>query len=132
MDDSINNLNQDPRKQLCNLSIIDYEFAVEHVGGNKKIVDELLIMLVEWIPGIRDIIEQAYERHDFETIADYTHQIKGATSYCGAKRLHWISDFTDAKIRRKETDNIGDILSILTDEINLVISHYKENTRHNP
>ena len=132
MDDSTINLKYDLEKQLSALSIIDYDYAVEHVGGNKKIVDELLLMLVEWIPGIRDMIEQAYERQDYTTIADYTHQIKGATSYCGTKRLHWISDFADSMIRKKQTENIERILSTLTDEINLVISHYKEKTRHNP
>jgi HPt (histidine-containing phosphotransfer) domain-containing protein len=126
MDDTSNKTRDNPEQHLDNLPVIDTSYALTHVGGSKEIANELLTMLIQWIPGIRDLIEKANERKDYRTIADYTHQIKGATSYCGTKRLYWISDSVNSILKTKQTDIITRNIKLLCREIDLLIETYEK------
>lgn len=114
------------KERLDTLPIVDQAYALEQVGGDASVAQELFVMLAQWLPGVQDIVERAEDRKDYQTIKDYTHQIKGATAYCGTKRLNAMATAADDAIANSETETIYQHVQLLCHEMNLIIQHHEQ------
>ncbi|HEX4044378.1 MAG TPA: response regulator [Gammaproteobacteria bacterium] len=74
--------------QLQKYPLFDLNDGLMHLGGNKRILlDALLMLVLESIPTERAVLLQAHAIHDWETINHTILKLSGGALHCGALRL---------------------------------------------
>lgn len=70
------------------LQTYNYESALETVGGDKSVANELLNDFLDSLIEFEKSINDARENSNYEKLYDLTHKLSGSTSAVGASALH--------------------------------------------
>ncbi len=86
-----------PATSPSSLQAYDRELALNKVGGNAAIADELLELLVADLPKQSSSLRSACSKLDAESVREVAHRVHGAASCCGTPALkHAAMELEDA------------------------------------
>ncbi|MHB2156434.1 Hpt domain-containing protein [Calditrichota bacterium GD2] len=80
--------------------IIDWETAIERLGGDKEFLVELLNELVDQIEQSLPELKTAIEQNAFEEVRSVAHGLKGAAANLGADKIS--AKFYELEVMGKE------------------------------
>ncbi len=67
--------------------VIDWETAIERLGGDKDFLIELLNELIEQMDQSLPELKQAIEQNDYDNVRSIAHGLKGAAANLGADQI---------------------------------------------
>ncbi|HAS6348157.1 two-component sensor histidine kinase BarA [Vibrio sp. IRLE0018] len=69
--------------------IIDWQAALKQSANKEDLAKDMLKMLVEFMPDVEAVVEQALEQEAYprQELIDVIHKLHGSSSYCGVPRL---------------------------------------------
>lgn len=73
--------------QSDTLAVYDQAAALEYAGGDTELAAELMSTLLAGLPEEIESLRVCLAEADWPGLAEYAHQIRGATSYCGVPAL---------------------------------------------
>ncbi len=76
-----------PQSALESLPTYNRELALEKVGGNPEIADELLSLLISDLPQLAITLDRCIRCGDVPLARGLAHRIQGAASWCAALAL---------------------------------------------
>ncbi len=102
--------------------IVDRELALEQVGGNAELAEELFRMLLVDLATRTEIIKGALVRGDHDTIRAEVHSINGATAYCGVPALRSVAQELDRRFKGGDFSDLEAGLDTLFYEISRIMA----------
>lgn len=103
-------------------TVVDYVEAIEKAGGNADLAKELLGMLLQELPQLRDYLEGAIVRENLEAIWDHAHKIYGSTAYCGVPCLRDAASAMESAVKSQQFDAIRNQFTTLDEAIQQLIT----------
>jgi two-component system sensor histidine kinase BarA len=105
--------------------IIDWQAALKQSANKEDLAQDMLQMLVDYIPEVSAIVEGALEddHFDSEQLIHHVHKLHGSSSYCGVPRLKNVCATIEKELR--SGSSIKDIepeLFELQDEMEKVVA----------
>jgi HPt (histidine-containing phosphotransfer) domain-containing protein len=100
----------------------DRELALTQVGGNPKIADELLEMMLRELPGQRIAMAGAVESGQLDQLRSIVHCVRGAASCCGTPGVAETSGALEYALKLGAESDIPELLEALFDEIESLVS----------
>jgi two-component system sensor histidine kinase BarA len=91
--------------EFFQLSVIDWEDALMRVAGKTDLASNLLIMMIDSVPKERNDLQQAWQKHDRQELANVAHRILGASRYTGVPQLRYASQ----KLEDKSLLNVSNV-----------------------
>lgn len=73
--------------RITQLPARDEVAALASAGGDAALAGELFGALLEGLPGEIEDLRGCLEESDWTGLAEHTHQVRGATRYCGVPAL---------------------------------------------
>ena len=67
--------------------LIDYNEALERLGGDRDFLNELLYELVEQVEQNLNFLKTAIKENDFQNIKTLSHSLKGASANLNVNRM---------------------------------------------
>ena len=101
--------------------VIDWEVGDKLVGGNHKLAQKMVHLLIDCLPEHQSEIKKYYQDNDLPHLASATHKLHGATCYCGTPRLKNASKELEHAASTKEKKRITTLYNILCREMDAVI-----------
>jgi two-component system, OmpR family, aerobic respiration control sensor histidine kinase ArcB len=98
-------------------AVLDRAAGLQLTSGNEKLLDELLVMLIESFPEELKHIHAAHQKADWEGVRAIAHKLKGGATYCGAARLREACSHLDSYIRTGARDLAEALYQQMLDEI---------------
>ena len=92
--------------------IINWDFVVKFTGDMKQ-AKNLVSEFIKTLKEEQKQIEEAMKNNNFTLIAQITHKIKGAATYCGTSKLQAAAADLETAARNKQKDNVGKLLNNL-------------------
>jgi len=77
----------DPASRFDRLPARDESAALTSAGGDAELSTELLHALLSGLPAELDALRDSLGESDWPGLAEYAHQMRGATRYCGVPAL---------------------------------------------
>ncbi len=105
-----------------NTSAIDWELSLKLASGKKQLAIDMLVMLTKRLPEDKTLIEQAHAQHQLPELGDVVHKLHGGTCYVGVIGLRDACKEVQTAIKLKRFHQVDDLVAILLDEINSVLS----------
>ncbi len=78
---------------------------------------DMLTFLIESINSTRQIIRQALENGDLETLLEETHKFHGGCCYCGVPALKHAVKELETQLNKPKADNIAELTHTVVDEM---------------
>ncbi|ODS10285.1 two-component sensor histidine kinase BarA [Vibrio scophthalmi] len=103
--------------------IIDWQAALKQSANKEDLAKEMLQMLLDYMPEVSSIVEQALENENFEVeqLIHHVHKLHGSCSYCGVPRLKNVCATIEKALRSGNTiEDIEPELFELQDEMEKV------------
>ena len=75
-------------KSLNDTKPIDLHSALERIGGDESLLHELIEIYIEDFLEKHDLLKQAIEHGDFNTIKEIGHSLKGSSGNLSLTNLH--------------------------------------------
>ncbi|MDA0149709.1 two-component sensor histidine kinase BarA [Vibrio sp. LaRot3] len=103
--------------------IIDWQAALKQSANKEDLAKEMLQMLIDYMPEVNDIVEQAIDSEDFdiEQLIHHVHKLHGSCSYSGVPRLKKVCATIEKQLRSGATiEDIEPELFELQDEMEKV------------
>ncbi len=86
-------------------TMFDRKQALRLTGGNMQLANELFYMLVEDLPNMKNVLNQALNPLSCEKLENISHKIHGAASYCAVNVIKESADAVEKAARsRNERD----------------------------
>lgn len=107
---------------------IDWDAALKQSANKVDLAKDMLQMLVDFIPEVEEIVEQALEQEDFprEDLIQVVHKLHGSSSYCGVPTLKQLCATLEQALRSGASiDDIEPEIFELQDEMTKVIATAK-------
>ncbi len=107
---------------------IDWDAALKQSANKVDLAKDMLQMLVDFIPEVEEIVEQALEQDDFprEDLIQVIHKLHGSSSYCGVPTLKQLCATLEQALRSGASiDDIEPEIFELQDEMTKVIATAK-------
>ncbi|MDP3788753.1 MAG: ATP-binding protein [Candidatus Chromulinivorax sp.] len=81
---------------LVAFPLLDIERALDSMGNNKVLlIDILQSMITQEIPVEKRAIQDAYARHDWDTIEKLAHKMKGGAVYAGVVKMQYACQYLE-------------------------------------
>jgi two-component system sensor histidine kinase BarA len=109
-------------KEMNTNPAIDTALAIEQAGGNEELARELLGMLLNELPQLRDMLAQAIQHSQMDAIWDHAHKIHGSTAYCGVPALRDSFKALESAIREQNIEAIARQFKIADLEIERLLT----------
>lgn len=77
----------DPRQAKEDDLIRDPDLALELAGGDAELAADLMTALLDGLQDEIEALRTCLAESDWPGLADYAHQVRGATRYCGVPAL---------------------------------------------
>lgn len=103
------------------MTVVDYAEAIDKAGGNADLAKELLGMLLQELPRLREYLEGAIVRENLEAIWDHAHKIYGSTAYCGVPVLRAAASAMESAVRSRQLDAIRNQFTALDEAIQQLV-----------
>lgn len=91
--------------------LINYEGALERLGGDKEFLAELLDEMVVQVETQFQVLKEAIENQDYEKINHLAHGLKGASANLDITRLFELFKNLEEQGRNKQISNGNEIVS---------------------
>ncbi|MDF2154125.1 two-component sensor histidine kinase BarA [Vibrio sp. CAU 1672] len=108
--------------------IIDWQAALKQSANKEDLAKDMLRMLIDFIPEVDAVVEQALEQSDFsrEDLIHVIHKLHGSSSYCGVPRLKSLCATIEQSLRSEiALEEIEPEMFELQDEMNKVTTTAK-------
>ncbi len=96
---------------------IDLEKALEMVGGDKELLDQLLDMFIKDFPEKIKKLEEAAEENNFSVLREEAHSLKGASGNLGLIKIYEISKQIEAMAKENKAEGIKEKISQLKEQL---------------
>lgn len=103
-------------------TVIDCKLALEQAEGNEDLAKELLQMLLDELPKLKQLLLQALEQNDKTASWDHTHKLYGSTAYTGVPGLRAAAYELEQAIKQEDAVLIQDNFEVLSEEIDRVLA----------
>jgi HPt (histidine-containing phosphotransfer) domain-containing protein len=111
-------LSQDPIKtRLAQLPARDPVAALATVGGDADLAAELFAALLAGLPDEMDHLRGCLAESDWTGLAEYAHQVRGATRYCGVPALDEATETLERVARLQDPELVARAFAGLEAEI---------------
>ncbi|MDF2529977.1 MAG: barA [Gammaproteobacteria bacterium] len=80
-------LSSDLQRDLYSEALIDLEIGKKLAGGKASLALEMLNLLLGSLPEELKLMQEAYDKQDWQALQAYAHKLHGATCYCGTPAL---------------------------------------------
>ncbi|WJV61796.1 two-component sensor histidine kinase BarA [Pectobacteriaceae bacterium CE70] len=80
-------------------SSLDWELAKRQAANKPELARDLLIMLLDFLPQVRQQVETMLNGHKVDHIVDLVHKLHGSCSYSGVPRLKQICHCLEQQLR---------------------------------
>ena len=100
---------------------IDWQALLKLTNNNPELAKELVTMLGNELPEMRDKINQAYENQDYESLQNYVHQLHGSCCCTAAVILKEVSSTLEDKLQLQDNDCLTELMPQLNAEIQRLI-----------
>lgn len=94
------------------LPAVDEDALHKLTGGNTRLAQELLDMLLTELPAHRKRIHEAYHQAEMDVLAVQAHTLRGAAAYCAATALQRASETLEQASRAKDYEAVGEALAM--------------------
>lgn len=84
-------------------NILDKSEALEKAGGKADLAKELFGMLLGELPGLKELMNIAYQANNAQDFWDHTHKIHGSTAYCGVPALRLSASNLEDAIKQNKS-----------------------------
>lgn len=101
---------------LPTLPARDEVAALAAAGGDADLARDLLIALLDGLPGELQELHAAVVRADAPGVAALAHQVRGATRYCGVPALDEAVEALERAAREGDADRIADCYALMEGE----------------
>ncbi|MEF1185878.1 response regulator, partial [Vibrio sinaloensis] len=105
--------------------IIDWQAALKQSANKEDLAKDMLQMLVDSIPEVVDIVDNALEEEsiDTELLIHHVHKLHGSSSYCGVPRLKTVCATIEKALRSgTQIEDLEPELLELQDEMEKVVA----------
>ena len=108
--------------------IIDWQAALKQSANKEDLAQDMLQMLVDYIPEVGAIVDGALEddHFDIEQLIHHVHKLHGSSSYCGVPRLKNVCATIEKELRSGASiEDVEPELFELQDEMEKVVASAK-------
>ncbi|KHD23549.1 histidine kinase [Vibrio caribbeanicus] len=105
--------------------IIDWQAALKQSANKEDLAKDMLQMLVDSIPEVVDVVDNALEEEsiDTELLIHHVHKLHGSSSYCGVPRLKTVCATIEKALRSgTQIEDLEPELLELQDEMEKVVA----------
>ncbi len=99
---------------------IDFDLAIEQMGGQTKLVNDMLTMLINSFPAEIVLFEKSYKTKDWPAVQKLAHKMKSGASYCGTVRLKTLCTQLESAIMKNQPEHYQSLYTLLIDELSRV------------
>ncbi|MEP9316738.1 ATP-binding protein [Pseudomonas sp. LABIM340] len=92
------------QSSLEGLSVLDPEEGLRLAAGKQELAADMLGMLLASLSADRQVIRQARERNDRNTLLERIHRLHGATRYCGVPMLRAACQRAETLLKQNDPD----------------------------
>lgn len=110
--------------ELNHLPVIDWEASIKLAGGQKKLAQDLLLLLAKTLPRDTADIKQLAKEENYPELTVRVHKLRGALCYCGLPRLKSLLSLLETRIKNPIMFSLPPLLDQLDVEVNLLLLHY--------
>jgi len=107
------------------LAVLDQNIAIQVVSGNKKLADDLLVMLIKELPEYMQDIQEELQNNNREELRIIIHKLHGGLRYVGAPALMDIVSRTDVELFELSDEQLKQNVTRIYQEIDRLIKEGK-------
>jgi two-component system, sensor histidine kinase and response regulator len=100
---------------------LDVTAALEHVEGDRELLEELVHLFVEGSPASLQDIQQALGERDAHRLERLAHTMKGSSASLGANRVSEAALVLEMRARSGALENAGELIDSLKAELDRVL-----------
>ena len=104
-----------------NTDVYDIEKACGTTGGNKKLAQDLVSMLIQQLPLQNDDITKSYNNNDITNLKQHVHKLHGSSQCCGTIALTTAVSEYEVAIEENANNRFAACHSQLLNEIDRVL-----------
>ena len=104
------------------LAVLDQKQAIQMVSGNKKLADDLLLILIKECPGYKLTIQNELQNDNKEELKKIIHKMHGGLKYVGAPALMDIVCRTDLEFFELSDEQIKRNITQIFQEIERLLN----------
>ncbi len=113
-------------KSLNDTKAIDLSSALERIGGDESLLHELIKIYIEDFLEKYDLLRQAIEHGDFNTIKEIGHSLKGSSGNLSLTNLHQISYQLEMSGREEDIERARYFFHVLDREFQKLRDFFPE------
>ncbi|PMJ90061.1 two-component sensor histidine kinase BarA [Vibrio sp. 10N.261.55.A7] len=121
----VQSFEQETQPEANDIIIIDWQAALKQAANKEDLAQEMLAMLVGYIPEVVAHVDEALETDnvDTEALIHHVHKLHGSCSYCGVPRLKKVCATIETALRSGNSiEDIEPELFELQDEMDKVLA----------
>ena len=111
--------------ELTRPVIFDRQQSINLAGGNEKLADELLPMLIQELPLHKENLLAASQEDSMDDLKKYIHKLHGGAKYCGVPALREAAASFESIIDNRLQEQIAPGLSQVTQAIDELMQYYQ-------
>jgi len=122
---------QKPDNAEPEYEVYNRQQSIELAGGNERLANELLPMLVNDLPAQHEKIQQAYAKQDMSALKTHVHKLHGGTQYCGVPALRQAAAKLEQVIDQQQQQLLERGMRQLGKQIEALLDYYRTHFLHN-
>ena len=104
---------------------VDLARAMHWVGGDRRLLGELVAIFVEEAPGRLAELRRAAAARDATTVERVAHSLKGSAGLLGAASLQAASAELEERALAKRVDGVADLVARVEGELERVLAFFR-------
>src|SRR3990167_2734550 len=100
---------------------IDWKLGTKLAGNNRKVAEELLLLLAKNLPHDIQKINLFWQKQDYDLLLNYMHKLRGALCYCGTPLLKSAADELDNALKKNQTARLAKLIEKFNQEAQAVL-----------
>ena len=105
---------------------VDLARAMHWVGGDRRLLGELVAIFVEEAPGRLAELRRAAAARDAATVERVAHSLKGSAGLLGAASLQAASAELEERAVAKRVDGVADLVARVEGELERVLAFFRD------
>jgi len=105
---------------------VDLARALHWVGGDRRLLRELVGVFVEEAPGRLAELRRGAAARDAATVERVAHSLKGSAGLLGAASLHAASAELEERAVAKRVDGVADLVARVEGELERVLAFFRD------
>lgn len=105
---------------------VDLARAMHWVGGDRRLLGELVAIFVEEAPGRLAELRRAAAARDATTVERVAHSLKGSAGLLGAASLQAASAELEERAVAKRVDGVADLVARVEGELERVLAFFRD------